>query len=311
MKLGRFGISNQPSHHIIYMYNHTTDHYKAQKYARDCTKRLFVGANFGQGFPGDEDNGEMSCWYLFSCLGFYPVCIGSGEYTIGSPAFSDITVNFGGNSLRIIANNNSDENVYIQSAKFNGEPLNTCVITHDMIKNGGTLEFEMGATPSDWAKGTAPTSLTVGDAPAKPWVDKIAPTAKILVTDDTAPSAVSDYTVKTNIGMLTAALDNNSKTEALLAGETLTAVFSSPDAYRVDAITLTSPASERTVIEALEVYGANDGGEWQSLGTWKDLFFEWGHYTRPFILKNPAAYAHYKLVVKGAKAIAEIELLGE
>ena len=311
VKLGRFGISNQPSHHIIYMYNHTTDHYKAQKYARDCTKRLFVGANFGQGFPGDEDNGEMSCWYLFSCLGFYPVCIGSGEYTIGSPAFSDITVNFGGASLRVIAHNNSDENVYIQSAKFNGKPFDSCAFTHEMIKMGGVFEFEMGPEPSDWAKGTAPSSLTVGDERAKPWLDKVCPKATVVVTDDFAPLAVDSYTVKTSNGAFTAALDNNSKTEATLDFKKTTVVFSSPKAYRAEAITLTSPASEHTAIGSIEVFGADDDGEWISLGAWTDVSFEWGHYTRPFLFKTAAAYKHYKLVVSGAKAISEFELLGE
>lgn len=310
VKLGRFGISNQPSHHIIYMYNHTTDHYKAQKYARDCTKRLFVGARFGQGFPGDEDNGEMSCWYLFSCLGFYPLSIGSGEYTIGSPAFSDITVKFGGASLRVIAHNNSDENVYIQSAKFNGEPFNSSAFTHEMIKNGGVFEFEMGPAPSDWAKGTAPTSLTVGDGVAKPWRDLVAKNAKVITSDVFAPVAVDAYTVKTSNGAFAAALDNNSKTEAALDGE-VTVVFSSPEAYKAEAITLTSSASENTSIRSAALYGADDEGEWQALGAWSAIDFEWDHYTRPFLLEQVGAYKHYKLVLEGVSALSEFELLGE
>ncbi len=311
VKLGRFGISNQPSHHIIYMYNHTTDHYKTQKYIRDCTKRLFVGARFGQGFPGDEDNGEMSCWYLFSCLGFYPVCIGSGEYTIGSPAFSDITVHFADKSLRVIAHNNSDENVYIQSALFNGKPLNRCVITHDEIKEGGVLEFVMGNMPSEWAKGTAPVSVTVGEEPAKPWRDLVCPKAVFRKTDVFSTEPVKQYTVASNVGTLRAAFDNNSKTEAVLDPCGTTVVFSSCGAKKVSCITLTSPAAENTVIDSMQVYGANDNGEWVSLGRFTDLVFEWGQYTRPFLLKDAAPYQHYMLVLTGASSVAEIELLGE
>ncbi len=311
VKLGRFGISNQPSHHIIYMYNHTTDHYKTQKYIRDCTKRLFVGQNFGQGFPGDEDNGEMSCWYLFACLGFYPVSIGSGEYTIGSPAFEDITVNFAGKSLRVIAHNNSDENVYIQSAKLNGEPLDTCVISHETIAAGGVLEFEMGPAPSDWAKGTAPTSLTVGDAPAKPWIDKVAANAKVVISTDFAPSPVEVYTIKSSTGKITAALDNNSKTEATFNRNDVTVVFSSPEGYKVEALTLTSPATEKTSIGKITVWGADDNGEWTLLGTWSEEYFEWGHYTRPFVFKTAGNFKHYKLEMKDVRAVAELELLGE
>lgn len=311
VKLGRFGISNQPSHHIPYMYNHTDEHYKTQKYVRDCTKRLFVGPHFGQGYPGDEDNGEMSCWYIFSCLGFYPVCIGSGEYTIGSPAFSDITVNFGGKSLRVVAKNNSDENIYVKSASFNGKPLDSCVISHETIREGGLLEFVMGPKPSDWAKGSAPASLTTGDAPAKPWRDQICPKALYEVTDRFSTEPVAAYTVFSNMGTIPAATDNTSKTEAVLDPAGTTIVFSSPKAKVVEALTLTSPATENTTVGSLAVYGASDKGEWELLGSWKNESFAWAQYTRPFLLKNTGAYNHYKLVIEGCKALAEIELLGE
>ncbi len=311
VKLGRFGISNQPSHHIPYMYNHTDEHYKAQKYVRDCTKRLFVGSRFGQGYPGDEDNGEMSCWYIFSCLGFYPLSIGSGEYAIGSPAFSEINVNFGNRSLRILAHNNSDENVYIQSASFNGKPLDACVISHEAIREGGVLEFVMGPAPSDWAKGSAPTSLTTGDAPAKPWRDLTAPDALFAVTDSFTAAPVAAETVFSNVGTIPAALDNTSKTEAVFAFDKTTVLFSSPEEKEVSAVTLTSPAVENTTIASFEVYGAADNGEWQPLGAWKNLSFEWAQYTRPFLLKNTGSFRHYKLVFGGCRALAEIELLGE
>lgn len=311
VKLGRFGISNQPSHHIIYMYNHTSDIYKAQKYARDCTKRLFVGPHFGQGFPGDEDNGEMSCWYLFSCLGFYPVCIGSGEYAIGSPAFEDITVNFAGKSLRVVAENNSDENIYIQSATLNGKALDRCFITHEEIKEGGELRFVMGAAPSEWAKGTSPASLTEGDTPAKPWRDLVCQKAIYKVSDEISTAHVDAYTVTSNVGTIAAACDNTSKTEAVLNENGTTIIFSSPCAKKVSAITLTSPATENTTIDMMMVYGANDGGEWEILGSFDDMTFEWARYTRPFILKDAKPYQHYMINLVGAKSLAEIELLGE
>ena len=311
VKLGRFGISNQPSHHIIYMYNHTTDHYKAQKYARDCTKRLFVGARFGQGFPGDEDNGEMSCWYIFSCLGFYPVCIGSGEYTIGSPAFSDITVNFAGKSLRIIAHDNSDENIYIQSAKLNGEPLDTCVLKHEDLAKGGVLEFFMGSQPSAWAKGTAPTSITEDDGPAKAWHDMFVPRSVYKLADKFSTAPVSDYTVTSNVGSIPAMTDNSSKTEAILDPKGTTIVFSAPEPKKVECITLTSPASEHNTVKSIQFFGAVNGGKWVSLGEYTDVYYEWGHYTRPFLLKNAAAYNHYKVVITGIGSLSEIELLGE
>ena len=88
-------------------------------------------------------------------------------------------------------------------------------------------------------------------------------------------------------------------------------IFSSPKAKKVSAITLTSPATENTTIDMMTVYGANDNGEWEILGSFSDMTFEWARYTRPFILKDAAPYQHYMINLVGAKSLAEIELLGE
>ena len=114
-----------------------------------------------------------------------------------------------------------------------------------------------------------------------------------------------------NVGTIPAACDNTSKTEAVLNENGTTIIFSSPCAKKVSAITLTSPATENTTIDMMMVYGANDGGEWEILGSFDDLDFEWARYTRPFILKDAKPYQHYMINLVGAKAIAEIELLGE
>ena len=90
-----------------------------------------------------------------------------------------------------------------------------------------------------------------------------------------------------------------------------TIIFSSPCGKKVSAITLTSPATERTMIDMMMVYGANDNGEWEILGSFDDISFEWARYTRPFILKEAKSYQHYMINLVGAKSLAEIELLGE
>jgi len=89
--MGQYGHSNQPSHHIIYMYDYAGQPYKAQALEREAQSRLYLGSEIGQGYPGDEDNGEMSAWQVFGALGFYPLQMGSPEYAIGSPLFTKAT----------------------------------------------------------------------------------------------------------------------------------------------------------------------------------------------------------------------------
>ena len=311
VKLGRLGLSNQPSHHIIYMYNFTDEHYKTQKYVRDCNRRLFVGGRFGQGYPGDEDNGEMSCWYLFSCLGFYPLCVGSAEYTIGSPAFSEVTVKIGEKPLCIRALNNSDENIYIQSARFNGEPLCSCVITHEQLAGGGLLEFEMGSEPSDWAKGSAPFSLTAKGAEIEYREDLVPSDALFCVSDSFTSSRCDRITVSSDSGTVSAAFDNNSKTETVFS-KSATVGISFPEPVNAQALTLTSPASEGCSLSRLTVLAAADGCDFVTLLDRKNICFEWAQYTKPFSLENSGSYSHYliKFTSENDISLAEIELLG-
>lgn len=308
MKLGRYGQSNQPSHHIIYMYNHTSEPWKAQKYSRDVTRRLFVGGRFGQGIPGDEDNGEMSTWYLFSALGFYPLSIGSGEYAIGSPLFNEITLNYAGHSLHIVANNNSPENIYVQSLTLNGQPLDRSYITHEEIKNGGEMVFEMGPKPSDFGS-VPPTSLTKGTAPASPWTDLVPPVIKVVpeLKEDTA--AVEEDQIAATVAGIAATCDNTSKTDARIPGGTKI-TYSFKDAKSVKILTLTS-SIDPEVIAGVSLYGAVNGGEWEKIFEQPDVSFDWEQQTRPFLVDLPKPYNHYLLYLTSPCNIAQIELIGE
>lgn len=123
VRMGMYGHSNQVAHHVIYMYDAAGEPWKAQAYVREALSRLYTGSEIGQGYHGDEDNGEQSAWYLFSALGFYPLVMGSGEYAIGSPLFKKATVHLeNGRDLVIRAPENSARNVYVQGVRFNGLP---------------------------------------------------------------------------------------------------------------------------------------------------------------------------------------------
>src|SRR5699024_6599668 len=151
VRMGMYNHANQPVHHILYMYDYAGQPWKAQAKIREVMSRFYIGSEIGQGYVGDEDNGEMSAWYIFSAAGFYPTRVGSPTYTIGAPYFEKMTIHLeNGNDIVIKAPKVSDKNKYIQSMKMNGESYNKLSIDHKDLVNGATLEFEMGSKPSKW-----------------------------------------------------------------------------------------------------------------------------------------------------------------
>jgi len=145
--VGQYAHGNEPSHHIAYMYNFANKPWKTQYWVREILKTQYNITP--DGLSGNEDCGQMSAWYVFSAMGFYPFNPASGEYQIGSPIFEKTTIKVSDNKhFTIIANNVSDENMYIQSATLNGKEFNKTSISHKQILQGGTLQFVMGNTPN-------------------------------------------------------------------------------------------------------------------------------------------------------------------
>ncbi len=141
---------NEPSHHYGYLYDFAGQPWKTQARVREIAAKEYADAP--SGIDGDDDCGQMSAWYLFTALGFYPVNPASGEYMIGSPLFARMSLLVGGGRrFTVTAKNNSATNVYIQSAKLNGKPLDAPVLRYEDVVRGGTLEFVMGPKPSAWA----------------------------------------------------------------------------------------------------------------------------------------------------------------
>ena len=149
---------NEPSHHYGYLYDYSGEPWKTQKQVRSIAKANYEN-HPARGLRGNEDCGQMSAWYIFSALGFYPVNPASAEYMIGSPFFTKATIHYDENDFVIKANNNSDQNVYVQSASLNGAPLDIPVITHEQIVSGGELVFEMGDAASTWGSSYRPAPL--------------------------------------------------------------------------------------------------------------------------------------------------------
>ncbi|SED82343.1 alpha-1,2-mannosidase, putative [Streptomyces misionensis] len=283
VRMGMLGQSNQVAHHVSYMYDAAGQPWKTQATVREILSRLYLGSEIGQGYHGDEDNGEQSGWFLFSALGFYPLVMGSGEYAIGSPLFKKATVHLeNGHDLVVNAPRNSARNVYVQSVTFNGRPWTSTSLPHSLLSKGGELTFAMGPRPSAWGSGkdAGPVSIT---------------------RDDKAPTPRSD--ILEGDGPL---FDNTSATEATVTSVALPASRSAkPLQY-----TLTSPADHTRAPAGWTLQGSDDGTTWRTLDRRSGESFTWDRQTRAFTIAAPGSYRAYRLVLDRPSTLAEVELLG-
>ena len=147
MNAGNYAHGNQPVQHMIYLYNYAGQPWKAQYWAREVMNRFYSATP--DGYCGDEDNGQTSAWYVFSALGFYPVCPGTDQYVMGAPLFKRAVIHLeNGNDFVIEAPDNNGENIYIKSAKLNGEKLDKNYLTHGDILAGGKMSIKMNDKPN-------------------------------------------------------------------------------------------------------------------------------------------------------------------
>lgn len=144
--VGQYAHGNEPSHHVAYLYTCAGEPWKTQKYVAHIMNNLYNDTS--SGYAGNDDCGEMSAWYIFGALGFYPVNPASGEYIIGTPMLEEATIHLpDGKTFAIKAPRKKGNEIYIRSIKLNGKKHTKNYITHQDILNGGTLEFVMSATP--------------------------------------------------------------------------------------------------------------------------------------------------------------------
>ena len=304
VRMGQYGHSNQPSHHIIYMYDFAGQPWKTQDKVRDVLSRLYVGSEIGQGYLGDEDNGEMSTWYVFSAAGFYPLRMGTPEYVIGAPYFPHMDIRLeNGKHIVIDAPAVSDVDRYVQSLLVDGQPWNKLTLPHALLAQGAHLEFAMGPKPSAWASDEAalPGSLTTQGEPQ--------PLRNIIDTtqDQTSSSP--------QIAQLSALFDHDSTTEATLPLGPFVVSWHFPQPRLVSMITLTSAAHTAAPYN-WQLQASTDGKHWQTLDTRRNEHFAWPRQTRAFGVRAQTGYAYYRLKFDHAAGsvpvgLAEIELLGK
>ncbi len=146
MDMGQYAHGNQPIQHMVYLYNYAGEPWKAQYWAREIMDKLYAPGP--DGYCGDEDNGQTSAWYVFSALGFYPLCPGSNEYILGSPLFRSVKIRLdNGKEIEIKAENNSKENRYISTMTLNGNTYTRNYLTHDDLMKGAKINYTMAPAP--------------------------------------------------------------------------------------------------------------------------------------------------------------------
>jgi len=149
--IGQYAQGNEPSHHTAYMYVWAGQPWKTQRRVRQIMEELYHTGP--KGLCGNDDCGQMSAWYIFSALGFYPVDSANGIYVLGSPRVKSAKISLpDGKAFEVAAKGQSKKNVYVQSVSLNGKPLNRAFVTHDEITNGGKLVFKMGPAPNEGLK---------------------------------------------------------------------------------------------------------------------------------------------------------------
>ena len=317
VKMGEYGHSNQPSHHIPYMYLYAGRPDRTQEKVRQVLRQCYVGSRIGQGYIGDEDNGEMSAWFIFSAMGFYPLNMGSGELVFGSPLFKKITLHHeNGHDLIIEAPDNSSTNIYVGGLTINGTPYGKASIKQtdltDRLKNENVvLHFDMQDTPCTWGTGEndVPDSLTKGDETPDPLRDR---TNSAAVVAEEVPTTLSsgDSIYSADGKNLKNLLDNNSKTSATLKPTdgiiSLYYTFAKPQA--VSLYTLTSASGGKdSAPKNFTLYLSNDGVNWTEADKRENVTFEWSLYTKPF-KTNAADYAQYRYVRLDIVSDSEIQL---
>ena len=309
VNMGQYGHSNQPTHHTLYMYSYAGAPWRIQQRVRDVLNTQYQsGLGNGYGYLGDEDNGELSAWYLFSAMGFYPVSMGRPEYAIGAPFFQKMTVHLeNGRDLVINAPNVSDTNRYIQGVTLNGTSYSRNYLLHTALTQGGTLDFTMGSAATTWGSGSGdlPTSLTTGSSAPQPLAD-VARGGSVSASAENSGSGEG----------AARAFDDDSLTKWLAFQSTPWLRYQLPSAKTVKLYTLTSandfPARDP---RAWTLQASNDGSTWVTLDTRTGQDFPWRFQTRAFAINNNTAYSQYRLQInethgESTTQLAEFELLG-
>lgn len=287
VRMGQFGMSNQPSHHIPFLHHHVGAPEEASRIVREVHRRLFVGEQIGQGYPGDEDNGEMSAWWLLTALGLYPLQLGTTRYHLVAPLFPRATVHpLGGEPFSVTTESADPGDTCIIGMSVDGREHGDSWIDHADLR--GNLHLRLAAEPQGWG-GVPPSPSRPGERPQ--------PLRDLFAADPADPLR-----------------DDDSRTEQQFAAAA--AVIDLPELgepQQARFLTLTSSAHAGADPIAWRLEGSEDGRTWETLDERSGQTFRWRRQTRPFEISSPRPCLHHRLVItdsEGPLRLAEVELLG-
>ena len=292
IRMGMFALSNQPAHHIPYLYAHTDAPHRTQEIVHECLERLFLGSEFGQGYPGDEDNGEMSAWYVLSAIGLYPLTVGSDEYVLSSPLFPRVTVADGqGGGFTVEAEGVGPGNVHIQSAHLDDEEWHHLTIGHQRLVAGSRLRFVLGPEPSDWFAGSRPGSATTDDSQG---------TSRDL-------DQVTRVRVTGSFDGFEALLDDDATTtQTLPAGGQLHWEAAEEEVVRLYTVSCGAQPEAAPTCWDLTAWSA---GEPSLLDAQQEVGWRWPFETRVFAVAAPIRAGRFRLSFPDGGELAELQLL--
>ena len=288
VQMGQLGQSNQPSHHIGYIPLFAGRPDLTQEIVREILTRLWTGNDLGQGYHGDEDNGEMSAWYLMSALGIYPLRVGSDQWVIGSPLVTRAIIHRPDGDLVIEAPGNTIDTPYVHGVWLDTVPVGAAEISHEALRTARTLRFEMADEPGAWGSATPPASLSEPGDLTAPWRDV---------------SATGEWD-----GGVQALADDLAETTIEVGQRTLT--WSGPDSHSLTGYTLMS-AAEAAAPSAWTVEVRDGEGDWQVIDRRSGQVFAWALQLRPFVFDEPVTASAVRIRFDGEGSLAQAELLAQ
>ncbi|MFZ2624425.1 MAG: GH92 family glycosyl hydrolase [Propionibacterium sp.] len=293
VRLGQIAVSNQPAHHTAYMYLHAGRPDGTQWLTREMAERLWVGSEIGQGYPGDEDNGEMSAWQLFTMLGLYPVQVGSGEFVLSAPVFPAVRWRReDGSALEIVAHD--VEHRFIQRVEVNGTQWNRVSVPVDLLHRDCSIEIWLGPQPSAWGADSRPFSMSTAGGGTRSWQPDRTPGVELCLLG-------ADGVIRSDAARTAALVDDRGEQVVEIdAGETLQ--LSWPAAFAASHMTLTC---EDTGGPGWSLQGFV-GGEWVPLDV-SPVAARWANQTVAVAL--PAVSLNgLRLVAAGPLRVRQVEV---
>ncbi|WP_344296256.1 GH92 family glycosyl hydrolase, partial [Rarobacter incanus] len=302
VRMGQFGMSNQVSHHIPYISAAAGDPTTTQEVVSEVMQRLFVGSEIGQGYPGDEDNGEMSSWYIFSAMGFYPLALGSGNYTIGTPLLDKMVIKrtpARGGDLTITAPGKTWAKKYVSGVSLttggSTKQLTTTSLSQSDLRAASALNFTVSETASSWG-----SQDLDADSPQ---------VHRDVLGGSTGTTSV---TSGTNTGSL---YDNSSLSDGSFGSATGNITWTANSGtVTVDSYTITSGTDKNNGSpKSWQFQGFDADTGWKTLDSHQNESFDWNRQTRPFAISDPGDYSAYRLLITGTNSgnvsMAEVEFL--